>query len=175
MNEIYLPKIDNKTILKAIVVMVYTMIGASTATIPVHAMKFKQFPSELIPHLETPACILIGVVLLFGIVLGAKGKVSASWAVIAYGALSVSLLKYMATAHWYAQDLIAQRWVGMGIATLLVGLLIAVGLHAAYHGRWKQMVAWSLLIHLGLFFYTPTVLYAQHFYCQRHDLLHKAK
>ena len=99
--------------LRAMLVALFTSFGASAATFPLTGLRSRQFPAELVPHFEIPAWLLLGAVLAQAMVLGMRGRISASWAVVAFGSLGVALTTYAVAVVWYGADIIRTQWLGV--------------------------------------------------------------
>jgi hypothetical protein len=156
--------------LRAALVLFFAFLAATAATMPMEGLKSRQFPVELVPHLQIPAWLLIGAVVVQSVLLGLRGKLSASWAVLAFGSLCAALITFLVAVVWYDSDIIGQRWGGILFLTVTAAALIRSGLRAAFRGRWGEMFLWSIPVLFLLVFCGVCINYAQYFYCQRNNI-----
>lgn len=128
------------------------------------------FPGLLKPDFRAFSWAWLGAILVLSRGLSFKGKYSASWAVLAFGSLTATLVLTLLTVLWYLSDTWQGSFMGLLVVSVSTIAVIYCGLQTALKGAWKQMGAFVLG---GLFLMVillPFMYYGQYFYCQRKHL-----
>ena len=146
--------------LKAALALIGCLTGAGAVFMPDSGLNSSISAGSPVPRF---AGLILAAVYGAAFWQGSKGRLSASWATLAFGSWMVFLWTMFAHVVWQARDILLTGGVGFLFGATVLGFVTYRVGERAWNNDWNKACGWVLASLAILFFLAPQYLYAGFF------------